>query len=439
MKKTALLLALLMLLSLLFTACQAQGSTASESTAQTDTASSDTAETKPEEETETPEEPTETEEPEEPAADYVLPGWDDSLPSICETYQDAFLTGAAVNTDALREGTDFYRLLTKHYNLFVTENEMKPEYVNPAEGVFKFDAPDRFVDFGESVGAALRGHTLVWHQQVPSWWFQGADGGDATAEELLSRMETYISTVVGRYRGRIHTWDVVNEAMSDSGAGLRRDAENSKWASIIGDLDGDGNDNDYIEQAFCFARAADPDAQLIINDYSLESDTGKLNAMYNQVKSMLEKGIPIDGVGIQAHIQMGYPMTAVFEAAIEKLASLKEYNPDFKVQITELDVSVFDWNDQSKIKDLDAALQTQLAERYADLFDMFRRQAEKGNLDMVVTWGVYDGRSWLDGYPVSGRVNAPLLFDRKYMTKPAFWGVIDRSLIPAAVEAYFAE
>ena len=432
MKKTALFLAAVMLLAVLLSACQTRDAGTPEP-AEPQASAAEPAQAAE------PNEPAAEEEPEEAPAeerDYAVPGWDDSLPSLRETYGDAFLVGAAVNTDSLKEGTDFYRLITKHYNVFVTENEMKPEYVNPAEGVFNFTAADKFADFGESAGVNLRGHTLVWHQQVSAWWFEGADGGSASSEELLARMEEYITTVMTRYKEKIHTWDVVNEAMSDSGNGLRRDAENSRWASIIGDLDGDGNWNDYIEQAFRFAHAADPDAQLILNDYSLEGDMSKLETMYKQVKAMLEKGVPINGVGIQAHIQIGYPMTAVFEAAIEKLASLKEYDPDFTVQVTELDVSVFDWGDQSRTKDLTPELQTQLAERYADLFAMFRRQAEKGNLDMVVTWGVYDGRSWLDGYPVEGRVNAPLLFDRKYIAKPAFWGVIDRTLIPAATAAY---
>ncbi len=311
---------------------------------------------------------------------------------------------------------------------------MKPQYMNPSEGTFSFDAADRFVEFGEDVGATLRGHTLVWHSQAPQWWFEGENGERATSEQLLARMEEYITTVMTRYQGRIQTWDVVNEAISDSNGGLRRDTEGSQYASIIGDLDGDGKDNDYIEQAFTFARAADPDAQLIINDYSLESDVGKLDVFYETVKSMLEKGVPIDGAGIQAHIQIGYPSVQLFEMAIEKLAELKELNRTSPCRSRS-------WTfpssrgDESKLKELTPELQTELAERYAELFEMFRRQAEKGNLDMVVTWGVYDGGSWLDNYPVAGRVNAPLLFDRKLMTKPAFWGVIAPALIPDAVAA----
>ena len=368
---------------------------------------------------------------EEAPRDFRVPAYDESIPALKDAYADAFKVGAAVNTYQLREGSDYYKTVVKHYNVLVTENEMKPMYVNPSEGTFSFAAPGKFVEFGESIGASLRGHTLVWHNQVPDWWFKGENGGNATREELLSRMETYISTVMGRYKGRIHTWDVVNEAITDSGSGLR----DSKWVQIIGDMDGDGNAYDFMEQAFRLARKADPDAQLILNDYSLESNSRKLNDFYTAIKTMLEKGTPIDGAGIQAHVQMGYPSIATFEQAIEKLASLKELNPNFTVQITELDVSLFAYNDQSKTKEMTPELQKQFAEYYADLFTMFKRQAEKGNLDMVVTWGLYDGSSWLDGFPVAGRTNAPLLFDRGFMTKPAFWGVIDKALIPEAIAA----
>lgn len=366
--------------------------------------------------------------------DFNAYGYADEVPALRDVFADDFKVGAAINTRNLTPDSEFCRLVSKHYNAFVLENEMKPENVNPAPGAFLFGPADRFVAFGEELGATLRGHTLVWHSQVPAWWFKGEGGGDATREELLSRMEEYISTVVGRYKGRIAVWDVVNEAFSDQ-SGLRRDAEGSKWASIIGDIDGDGNDLDYIEQAFSFAHEADPDARLILNDYSLEGDARKLDEFYEAVRTMLEKGVPIGGAGIQAHIQIGYPSVSAFEHAIEKLVSLREIAPDFVVQVTELDVSIFDWNDKSAEKPITPELQKRFAERYADLFEMFRRQAAKGNLDMVVTWGAYDANSWLNGYPVAGRTDAPLLFDRQMRAKPAFWGLVDRSYIDEAVDA----
>jgi endo-1,4-beta-xylanase len=368
--------------------------------------------------------------------EYRLPAYSEELPNLKDVFADDFYIGTAINTFQLEEGSDTYNIATKHYNMFTTENEMKPEALNPSEGVFFFDNADKFVAFGEAnPDVLLRGHTLVWHSQVPRWWFSGSgEGGRATSDELLSRMREYISTVMGRYKGKIKYWDVVNEAFSDSTGQPRQMSDMSFWPGIIGDLDGDGDDLDYIEQAFYAAREADPDAILLINDYSLEQDQRKLNGFYDAVKSMLEQGVPIDGVGIQAHIQLDWPSVLNFKLAIEKLATLKEINPDLIIQITELDVSMYAWNDQSLTIDMNAENEKKLAVRYADLFDMFREEAAKGNLESVIMWGFNDGMTWLNGYPVAGRTNHPLLFDRDLIAKPAFWGVVDRTKIDAAVE-----
>ncbi|MDR0904508.1 MAG: endo-1,4-beta-xylanase [Ruminococcus sp.] len=367
--------------------------------------------------------------------EYRLPAYAEALPNLKDVFADDFLIGTAVNTVQLEDGTASAEIIKKHYNIFTTENEMKPMYVNPAKGVFDFTAPDLFVKFGEeNPEVKLRGHTLVWHSQAPQWWFEGSgEDGRATSDELIARMTEYINTVMGRYKGKIAYYDVVNEAFSDSGRGMREMGEGSFWPGIVGDLDGDGDEYDFMEQAFYIARAADPDAKLIINDYSLEQDPNKLNSFYEAVKSMLEQGVPIDGVGIQAHIQIGWPDVNNFKAAIEKLATLKELNPDLIIQVTELDVSMYSWNDQSKTIDMNAENETMLAERYADLFDMFREEAAKGNLEAVIMWGFNDGMTWLNDYPVTGRTNHPLLFDRDLIAKPAFWGVVDRTKIAAAV------
>ncbi|MDR0943114.1 MAG: endo-1,4-beta-xylanase [Ruminococcus sp.] len=368
--------------------------------------------------------------------EYRLPATYETLPNLKDVFADDFYLGTAINTFQLEEGTDTYNLALKHFNIFTTENEMKPVYVNPSEGVFDFAAPDKFIAFGDAnPDAILRGHTLVWHSQAPEWWFKGSgEGGRATSDELMARMTEYINTTVGRYKGKIKYWDVVNEAFSDSTGQLRQLHEQSYWAPIIGDLDGDGDEYDFIEQAFYLAREADPDAKLIINDYNLEQDPRKLNGFYDAVKSMLEQGVPIDGVGIQAHIQLEWPSIINFKMAIEKLATLKEINPDLIIQVTELDVSMYAWSDQSLTVDMNAENETKLAVRYADLFDMFREEAAKGNLETVVMWGFYDGMSWLNDYPIPGRTNHPLLFDRDLIAKPAFWGVVDRTKIDAAVE-----
>jgi len=381
-------------------------------------------------------EPVESDEPEdEPyVPQYLIPAYDERLPSLKEHFDGVMLVGAAINTPRIVEDTKFYDVMMKHYNVFVLENEMKPENINPRNGEFSFKFADKFVEFGEKTGVALRGHTLVWHSQVPGWWFRGENGERATREQLLARMEEYITTVVERYKGKIDTWDVVNEVFSNDHADLRREDEDSLWTAIIGDADGDGYDTDYIEQAFYFAHAADPDAQLILNEYGMEYDADKLETLYQNVKRMMEKGVPIDGVGLQLHTQYNGSSAEQVEKVIEYLATLKEINPDFVVQITELDVSIFAWNDDSLEKEMGLIEQTQFAGRYGDLFDVFARQAALGNVDQVLTWGVWDANTWKNSMPIKGRTDEPLLFDRNWNAKPAFWAIIDRELLPAVFE-----
>jgi endo-1,4-beta-xylanase len=372
--------------------------------------------------------------------EYRLPAYYAALPAIKDVYDGIFKSGAAIDAMLLQENTPYYATIMKHYNVLVTGNDLKPAYLNPSAGVWDFKAADFYVEQGTKMGMELRGHTLVWHSQVPAWWFEGSgEGGDATSDELLTRMREHIKTTVTRYKGKIASWDVVNECVSDGGKDLRRDRENSKWARIVGDLDGDGKDNDFIEQAFIAAREADPDVQLVLNDYNTEQSADKLNYFYNLCKSMLEKDIPLDAAGMQMHIQLNWPPIATIESSIEKLASLKELNPDFKVLVTELDISNFDWSDKSIRKDYTPELERQLAKRYADLYDMFKRQAAKGNLETVITWGFYDGATWLDDYPVGGRKDYPLPFDREMVAKPAFWGIVDRAKIEDAVSETITE
>lgn len=231
------------------------------------------------------------------------------------------------------------------------------------------------------------------------------------SELLIERLETHVKTVVGKYKGQIYSWDVVNEVLNDRGE-IRGINDDSKWKAIIGDADGDGYDSDYIELVFKFAREADPDAQLIINDYGLESRGMKRTGMYNLVKRMLEKGIPVDGVGLQMHINVFTPSVYEIEEAIELFASLKEYNPDFTVLVTEMDMSVYRWMEGKK-EITDELLELQ-AQRYAEIFAMFKRQAEKGNLSTVVMWGLGDADSWLENFPIRGRGDAGLLFDKQF-------------------------
>jgi endo-1,4-beta-xylanase len=334
----------------------------------------------------------------------------EGIPSLAKSLAGYFALGAAVPPGFVDAADLHSRLLAGQFNAIVAENCMKPEALQPSEGVFRFRDGDKIARFALRNGMALRGHTLVWHQQTPLWFFSDPDKPSmpATREILLARMRTHIQTVVGHYRGRVAAWDVVNEVLSDDGS-LRSAAEGSKWLGIIGP--------DYIDKAFQYAREVDPSALLVINDYNLESSGAKREAMYELVKGMLARGIPVGAVGLQMHVSIYSPSIVDIQRAIERFASL-----GVKVQVTEMDVSIYRGSEAQK--PLTPELLAQQARRYGELFGLFKEEAAAERLDMVMLWGVSDDASWLDSFPVPGRANAPLLFDRQQLAKPAFWAVL---------------
>ena len=328
----------------------------------------------------------------------------EEVPALCEAYQDFFPIGAAVNSWTITSHKD---LIVKHFNSLTPENEMKFESLQPSPGKYTFERADAIVELAEKNGMLVRGHTLVWHSQTPAWVFRDENGRPASREWLLKRMEEHITTVVSRYRGRVYAWDVVNEAVADGGGGYLR--TDSPWYQIIGP--------DYIAQAFIFAHRADPEAKLFYNDYSAV-DPAKSDRIYRLLKELLDQGVPVHGVGIQGHWDIYHPSARQVEAAIRKYASL-----GLEVQITELDLSVFAWNDRRRLgtapKD---RLRTQ-AGRYGELFEVFRRN--KDVITGVTFWGVADDRTWKDNFPVRGRKDWPLIFDEKHQPKAAFWELVD--------------
>jgi endo-1,4-beta-xylanase len=208
---------------------------------------------------------------------------------------------------------------------------------------------------------------------------------------------------------------VVNEPLSDR-SGLRTGAEGSKWYDILG--------AEYIDNAFRWAREADPKAQLVLNEYGLESDTRKRQEMVTLIRGMKQRGVPIDAVGLQMHIDVKSPSVQQIRETIEMFAAL-----GVKVMITELDISMYTSNTEARKTITDAMLLEQ-AQRYRDIFAMLREQSQKGNLaDMVIVWGPSDMNSWKNNYPVPGRTDAPLLFDSRLQSKPAFWGLVDPSKV----------
>lgn len=300
--------------------------------------------------------------------------------------------------------------LVEHFNVITPENALKWESVQPREGVYTFGVVDRLIDDAKARGMRVIGHTLVWHNQTPAWVFQDASGNPVDRATLIRRMEEHIATVAGRYCDVILGWDVVNEAVADDGS-MRQ----SPWYTIIGE--------EYIELAFAAANRACPKAELYYNDYGLANPAKRQGAV-RIVKRLQEKGIRIDGVGIQGHFDIEAPSIADVRGAIEEFASL-----GVKVMITELDVSVYPWNVRENLypAGLPDEVQQRLAERYAALFRLFLEYRDV--IDRVTFWGLTDATSWKNNFPVRGRADYPLLFDRRGEPKPAFWAVIDRQAL----------
>ena len=324
-------------------------------------------------------------------------------------YSNYFPVGVAVGLRNLRG--DESVLIKKQFNSLTAENAMKMAPLQPKQGEFYWKAADSIVNFAIKNGIKIRGHNLCWHQQTPDWMFKDGDK-QVSKETLLKRLKTHINTVVGRYKGIFYAWDVVNEAIDDNPANFLR---NSKWFEICGE--------DFITKAFEYAHEADPGAKLYYNDYNSELPE-KRERIYKLLKSLKDKGVPIDGVGLQAHWSLKSPTEADLRTAIERYSSL-----GLKIQFTELDISIYPWEKDRRAKrpgesdQFTADLEARQAAKYAMVFNVFR--AYKDVITNVTFWNVSDRHSWLDEYPVMGRKNYPLLFDANLQPKKAYWEVIN--------------
>jgi endo-1,4-beta-xylanase len=345
-------------------------------------------------------------------------------PALKDLYANDFLIGGALNDDAV-SGKDpkAAAIAEKQFSTITAEDVMKWVHIHPEPNKYDFTATDRFIDFGQKNNMFIVGHTLVWHEQIPKWVFVDDANNSLTREALLARMKDHITTVVGHYKGRVKGWDVVNEILDDEG-NLRK----TKWLEIIGE--------DYIAKAFEYAREADPDAELYYNDYSLENPA-KRDGCIRLVKDLQAKGVPIDGVGLQAQawrLPPDYPSLKNVEDFINAVSAT-----GVKVMITEMCIDVLpsaldqmgaDLKLRAELREefdpyadgLPDHMQKKLADRYAELFSLYRKHADK--ISRVTLWGVYDKTSWLNDWPMRGRTNYPLLFDRNYKPKPAFYAVV---------------
>ncbi|MFC2137820.1 endo-1,4-beta-xylanase [Bacteroidota bacterium] len=334
--------------------------------------------------------------------------------SLKDAYKDKFSIGAALNKDQIMGKDSAATLIVEEYfNSITAENVMKWEKIHPKSDTFDFVAADKFVELGEKNNMYIVGHVLVWHAQTPKWVFEDEEGNPATCELLLERMENHIKTVVGRYKGRVNCWDVVNEAIGDTG-----EKRKNQWYNIIGE--------DYIQKAFEIAHEVDPEAHLIYNDYSIPMPK-KLEGVLKMAKGLQEKGVKIDGIGLQGHYLLDFPKLEDLEKTIVEIANL-----GLKVHITEIELTVLPW--PGKVVSADISLnfemkkkydlypdgmpdsvETAFNNRYKDFFNLFLKYSD--NIERVTFWGVTDQQSWRNYWPIRGRTDYPLLFDREYKEK----------------------
>jgi endo-1,4-beta-xylanase len=354
----------------------------------------------------------------------IQPAAQPAAESLKAAYEGAFLIGTAVN-GGIVSGADSasQQIVLQQFNTITSENVLKAGPINPQPGVYNFGPADAYVDFGEQNGLFIIGHTLVWHNQTPAWFFQDEAGNPNTPEAPIERMRSHIEAVAGRYAGRIHAWDVVNEVIDNDGS-----YRPTTW------VNGVGSGDELVKHAFRFASEYAPDAELYYNDFNAWRPA-KRDGIVRLVRMLQAEGIRIDGVGIQGHWGLNYPRTEYIEAAIDSFAAL-----GVKVMVTELDVDVLPLTKEGQIigsvmsdpqfqleefkafldpyaDGLPDDMQQQLADRYAELFGIF--YGRRDTIDRVTLWGVHDGMSWKNGYPVPGRTNYPLLYGRDRQPKPA--------------------
>lgn len=344
-------------------------------------------------------------------------------PALKDVFAGKFLVGAALNGRIVARADHPVRpLVARHFNSVTAGNEMKWERYNPEPGVLRPEPADAFVALAEANGQHVLGHCLFWHQQTPRWVFEDEPGQPASREVLLSRMRERVRELAARYGDRVATWDVINETFLDDGT-LR----DSPFTQILGP--------DFIPEAFRIAAEELPaGVELLYNDYNMNAP-GKRAAVVAMVHDLRARGIRIDGVGMQGHWRLRTPSLEDIEASIVAFAGA-----GVRVHITELDIEMLprldgggadldarqafaaDPANNPYVDGLPAEVQTELAQRYADIFRIFVRHADA--IDRVTFWGVTDGDSWLNNWPTRGRTNHPLLFDRQGQPKPAFEAVI---------------
>ena len=337
-------------------------------------------------------------------------------PSLREAFKDEFYIGTALNRFQIEE-TDsvMATIVGKEFSSITAENIMKSVQIHPQRDTFNFELADKFVALGEKHNMFIHGHTLVWHSQLSPWFNEIED-----SLKFAAATEKHIKDLATHFKGKLGSWDVVNEALNEDGT-LR----NSIFLKKMGE--------DYLASAFKWTSEIDPDVDLYYNDYNM-TNADKRQGAIRMVKKILDQGVKVDGIGMQGHWHLDSPSLEEIEQSILDYSEL-----GVKVAITELDVSVLPnpWDlegaeisqnfengeGMNPYKDgLPDSIQVKLANRYKDIFEIFLKHKDK--ISRVTFWGVSDGQSWLNGFPIRGRTNYPLLFDRDLKPKAAYDSII---------------
>jgi endo-1,4-beta-xylanase len=325
-------------------------------------------------------------------------------------YKDYFAIGVAVSPGALK--TDEAQLVLQQFNSMTPENAMKMGPIHPQEKLYNWAGADSIAAFAKRNQLKLRGHVLCWHNQTPPWLFKDSLGKEISKEVLLQRLKEHITAVVSRYKGIVYAWDVVNEVISDKPGEYFR---NSPWYKICGE--------DFVAKAFEYAHAADPGAILFYNDYN-EINPVKREKITRMIKDLQARGVPINAVGLQGHWAVNEPSREQLEKTLQDFSQL-----GLQLQITELDISVYPKEHEArerKEEDHDTAFskekELKQMEVYKTCFELFRKY--KKYISGITFWNISDRNSWLDNFPVKGRKDYPLLFDKGLAPKKAFWEVV---------------
>ena len=329
-------------------------------------------------------------------------GQQDSAKGLKDYYKGYFDIGVAVTPNNI-EGEQG-ELIKKHFNSLTAENVMKPALIHPEENRYNWEPADKIVAFAQANGMKIRGHTLCWHTQTGAWMTTDAQGNQITKEVAFARLKEHITTVVSRYKGKVYAWDVLNEIISDSSSVTKIYRETAPWYKICGD--------EFIPKIYQWAHEADPNAILFYNDYNTENPV-KREKIYNMLKKFLDQGVPIHGIGLQAHWRLDNPNEQQIKESIDRFKSL-----GLKVHFTELDVTTL--GNRSDTTAYTPEKEKKQTEFYKMAFKVFREN--KSAVTSVTFWNVSDRGSWLDR---GGRKAYPLLFDTNLQPKKAYWEVVN--------------